>query len=178
MAHGFENEFKNMKLWEVVYSGKVKVSNTPEELWTNACKYFYWCDEEKVKATGYIGSGGKAGSRYDVEYEKPYSIVGLCLFTGMSASYFKDLLEMPEDNMYKMVADRIQMIIYEQNLEFTAVGLLNAPFMGKLLSVSKPQETTKPVRVEILGESPRLASSEGEVLENLDNDLNSIFEDV
>ena len=164
-----ENEFKGMKLWEILYSGRIKVSNSPQELWTNACKYFFWCDEGKVKSTGYIASGNKAGNKYNIEYDKPYSLAGLCLFTGMSASYFKDLLEMPEDNEYKMVADRIQMVIYEQNLEFTAVGLLNAPFMGKLLAVSKPQETTKPVSVEILGDSPRLSTSEGEVLENLDS---------
>lgn len=160
------------RLWEIIKDGGVVVSNTPEDLWENACRYFKWCDDNPVESIGYVQSGNKAGSDYEITNSRPYSLVGLFLFCGINSRYFNDLLAMDEDNLYHAVAERIAYIIYEQNFSAAAVGNLSASFMNKALEYLKPQEQLKPVTIEIISCEEKLELSEyaeSEVVEEYDH---------
>ena len=148
------------RLWEIVRDGQTRISNTPEDFWNQACEYFQWCDDSDMEIRDYVTSGKTAGSEYKRKNDRPYSIMGLCLYCGINMKYFNDLMDMPDDNMYKIVAERISYIILEQNFSNAAIGNYSASFMNRLLENSKPPTPTKAITVNIVSTGKSLENSE------------------
>jgi hypothetical protein len=113
-----------------------------------------------MQVKDYVTSGKTAGAEYTRKHDRPYSIMGLCLFCGINIKYFNDLMEMPDDNMFKIVAERISYIIFEQNFSNAAIGNYSASFMNRLLENSKPPTPTKAITVNIVSTGKSLESSE------------------
>lgn len=153
--------------WEVVRDKRVIVANTAEELWELACDYFKWCDENKIENTRTV-TGGRGTNTIDESMHRPYTIKGLCIHCGITEEYLNDLrLTKDTTSLYYEVVSRILYIIHTQNVEMATVGLFNPMFTAKVLNMDKPQEgTPRPIRIEIVGNTPKLAESENEILEN------------
>lgn len=153
--------------WQVVNSGQVVVSNTAQELWEAACSYFAWCDSSNLKVNFTVMSGKRAGDDIKGKRKRPYTVRALCLHCGVSTEYLNDMLSLDRNEEYYMVASRIMYIIHTQNLESAMVGEFNPVMVSKLLNMDKPDETQKPIRIDIVGDMPALSNSENEVLEKL-----------
>ena len=151
---------RKKRLWEIVRDGEIRISNTPQDFWEQACEYFQWCDDSGINVRDYVNSGKNAGQEYIRNKDRPYSIMGLCLFCGINIKYFNDLLEMPDDNLFKIVAERVSYIIYEQNFSNAAIGNYSSNFMVKLLETSKPPTPTKAITVNVISTGKSLESSE------------------
>lgn len=159
------------QLWQVVNSGKIVVSSTPEELWQQAVEYFMWCDTSPVVSTQKQITGKNAGAEISIEKQRPYSIKGLCVFCGIAEEYLASVLEgQKSGSLYYQVINRIRYIIHEQNFTYAMVGEFNPIMTSKILNLDKPQENDVPVRVEIIPGLPRLANSENEILENINRE--------
>lgn len=152
--------------WEIVNSGKVVASNSPETLWKQATSYFKWCDEHPIVITRTITSGKRAGEKLEDEKCRPYSIKALCIHCGILQTYLQDIVSTnDETSEYYRVVQMMLYIIYVQNLEMATIGEYSPVFTSKLLNIDRDDTPQRPVTVTIVDGLPRLAKSENEILE-------------
>ena len=155
--------------WQVVSLGLGSVSETPEELWENACKYFMWCDENPLKIKKKLTAGKKAGDTETIEYPRPYTTKGLCLHCGIMEDYISDLRCMKDkESLYYIVISKILYIIYVQNMELATVGVFNPIFTAKVLNMDKEETGRSVIEVSIVNGLPTLSKTENEVLKKLE----------
>lgn len=155
--------------WQVIQTGQVVVSNSPQELWDNACKYFKWCDENYIESSVTLTSGKEAGKVVTDRKIRPYTIKGLCLHCGISEEYLKDMVANQDPTSeYSLAVNRIGYIIHTQNVENATVGIFNPIFTAKILNMDKDVSPSSVVRVEVIGGTPELSRSENQVLEKLE----------
>lgn len=158
--------------WEVVNAGGIVVSNSPQELWDNACKYFKWSDENPMEVKRTLRSGREAGKIVIEKHVRPYSIKGLCLHCGILEEYLKDIrMSKDKTSLYFVVVSKILYIIYIQNYEHATVGVFNPIFVAKALNMDKEDNSQQgAIKVEIVHGLPELASSENDILEALERE--------
>lgn len=158
-----------MQHWEVIKAGKVKVSETPEEFWENACAYFKWCDDNPLATTRTVNVGKKAGEQMVDNSIRPYSIKGLCLHCGVLEEWLKDIRETKDkESIWYNLISRILYVIYIQNLELATIGVFNPMFVVKVLNMEKEEAPNRPVQINIVQGLPELSESENEVLDKLE----------
>ncbi len=155
--------------WEVVNSKTITASNTPQQLWDNACKYFKWCDENPIESKRLLIAGAKAGTHaLDVQV-RPYSIRGLCLHCGIVEEYLRDIRQSKDESSeYYIVVSRILYIVFTQNLENATIGLFNPIFTSKVLNMEKDDTPPQGIKIEVVQGLPTLSKSENEILEKLE----------
>lgn len=154
--------------WQVLNNGAIVVSNTPEDLWLNAIRYFKWCSENPIIRKRTLSSGKEAGKKVNEENERPYSIKALCLHCGIEEDYLRDIRNGDKTDPYYKVVSAIIYLIYTQNYENALVGIYNPIFAAKALNMDKEEAPSSAVRVEIMGGLPELSKSENEILEKLE----------
>lgn len=158
--------------WESVNYGGSIISDTPQSLWENAMAYFKWCDENPIVETKSITVGKDAGSRYQTESVRPYTVKGLCLHCNVMEEYLVSLMSTKDSRSdYYIVASKIMYIIHTQNLEMATVGSFNAMLVSKALNMEAPEPVAEAVKIEIVGDLPALQTSEADVLKNLDLEI-------
>jgi hypothetical protein len=165
--------------WKVIAGGGVVVSRTADDLWENAIAYFKWCDDHPIKSPKTVYVGRQAGAEITERYNRPYSVKGLCLHCGITEEYLRDIrAQKDRTSLYYLVISRILYIIYTQNYELAAVGVLNAQFISKALNMGGEETTPSPIKVEILTGMPELSSSENEILEKLELEKEILKRDI
>ena len=144
--------------WQVVNFNKPIAINHPEDLWFMACSYFKWCDEHPINGVA-----------------RPYNVKGLCLHSGYSEEYLRDLRNMKDrDSLWWHVVSRIVYVIHLQNIELATVGEYNAVFISKLYKLEGEEQETGAIKIEMVGDVPKLSSNEGEILQKMELE-NSVF---
>jgi hypothetical protein len=137
--------------WEVVNYGKPIAINEPDDLWFMACTYYKWCDEHTLNGV-----------------QRPYNIKGLCLHCGISEEYLRDLRGMKDkDSLWHHVVSRILYVIYVQNVELATVGEYNSVFIAKLYKIDGEEQESGTIKIEMVGNVPKLAQNEAEILEKM-----------
>ena len=158
--------------WEVVQSGRITVANTAEELWLNACKYFLWCKQNPIITKKRINVGKDAGTAYNEETTRPFTIKGLCIHCGIVEEYLSDIRQTKnKDSEYYIVVSKIMYIIYTQNAELATIGVFNPIFTSKMLNMEQDDTPQGSVRIEIVPGLPVLAKSENEILEKIELEI-------
>lgn len=164
-----------MQHWEVVNDGKTTVSNSAKDLWTNATKYFNWCDTNPIIVKQTLKSGKEAGKQVITENPRPYSIKGLCLHCGVLEEYVRELRQTKDKTSeYYIVISKILYLIYVQNQELATVGVFNPIFVSKVLNMDKDDTPVSNIRIEIVDGLPTLSKTESEVLEKIETE-NQLF---
>ncbi len=164
--------------WEVVNGAKIIVSNTPEDLWHNACRYFKWSDDNPLETKGAVKVGKAAGNETKTEVPRPYSIKALCLHCGIMEEYLKDVRNTQDKHsLFYIVVSKILYIIFIQNAELATIGVYNPIFTARMLNLDKDDTPSSSVKVEIVNGLPALSTSEAEVLEKLEKRF-FIFQDA
>ncbi len=153
--------------WEIMH--RVVVSESPEDLWNNATKYFRWCEDNPIMTKKTIMNGKGAGDKVFVQYVRPYSIKALCLHCGILEEWLRDVrANKDKSSLWYQVVSKILYIIYIQNLEMATIGEFNPIFTAKVLNLEKDDTPTGSVRVELVSGLPELSKSENEILEKLE----------
>lgn len=126
--------------------GVDKIFKEPEVLWQEACKYFEWVDKHpwmKIKTNTKVH-----GTEYEeVPTERPYTLSGLCVFLGVSRSWwrqFKSDRRKENDQLahdFLTVFSKIEEIMYTQKFEGAATGSFNANIIARDLGLSEKTET-------------------------------------
>lgn len=158
--------------WEVLIGGRVKVSNTPEELGQNACDYFKWCEDNPIIVKNVVMSGTSAGKMVDMEKPRVYTVRGLCLHCGITEEWLRDVRRSKdESNPMFAIVSKILYVIYVQNIEYAMVDSFNPILTSKIWNMDKQDEgDTRVPKVNLVGGLPPLSNSENEILENIENE--------
>lgn len=163
--------------WEILASGRVIVSNTPEELWANAVEYFKWCDNNPLEINEVVKVGKEAGTTIANKKTRPYTVKGLCIHCGITEQYLNDLSRMKDDaSDYYFVVSRIGYVIHTQNLEYAMINEFNPVLTGRVLNIDAGDELPSNIKVIVDRNTPPLAKSENEILENLDLEFDKLKE--
>lgn len=121
--------------------GREKLFTSPEILWEAACEYFTWCKNNPWFRTEYIG---KEAIEVKIPIERPFTLIGLCVFLGVSSSYFrvfKSTLK-EADKEYLTVITRIEEIIYTQQFEGATVGVFKENIISRNLGLKDNTDIT------------------------------------
>lgn len=158
--------------WQVLNGGKTIVSNTAQELWNNAIEYFKWCKDYPIKYKRVLTSGRDAGTKIEMEATRPYTVRGLCLHCGITEEYLLELMMVKDrSSLFYIVSSRIRDIIYTQNVEHAMVDVFNPIFTSKVLNMEKEETPSGAIKVEVMHGLPALSTSENEILEKLDLEI-------
>lgn len=158
-----------MQHWQLVNSASITVSNSPEELWSNATGYFQWCDTNPIMSRKKILTGKDAGKDMEVETPRPYTVKGLCIHCGILEEYIRDIRQTKrKDSKYYMVVSTILYLIFVQNQELAMVGVYSPTFTARVLNMDKDDAPPSAITVNVVQGLPELGNSESEILEKLD----------
>ena len=174
----------NSELWKIVHNNRNVVSNTPEQLWENAVRYFQWNEDNPRQSNVTLLSGKEAGRKVNVSKRRPYSIQALCLHCNIDEEYIKDIRSNKgkgggESAEYYTVISKILYIIYADNLEGAMLDEYNPIFTAKVMNLEKEDRNdggnitiNHVVSNPLDGKRiPELSGSENAVLEKLDLEL-------
>jgi hypothetical protein len=117
--------------------GRDKIFSTPEAFLEGAYEYFNKCDEMPWYKNEAIKGGNKAGEIIKVPTQKPYSIVGLCIFLGITHQTF---LNYESNENYKDFFDvftHVREIIETNQFEGATVGAFNANIIARKLGLGE-----------------------------------------
>lgn len=159
-----------MEHWELVNGQLREVqSNTPIDLWINACNYFKYCDDNPIINKDTIRVGKEAGTEYEIKKKRAYNIKALCLHCQISEEYIKDMRNLNDpSNAYYNVVSKILYIIYAHVHENAMVDIYNPIFSSKVLNMEKDEVVSTASKVTIVQGLPKLSRSENEILEKLE----------
>lgn len=144
--------------------GREKIYTDPEALLTHAYKYFEWCDKHPLKRKEALKGGNKAGKIISVETDRPYTIVGLCVYCGISVSTFK-LYRNRED--FITVITHIEEIIEQNQVEGACIGAYKENIIARLLGLVDKKGVDIPLGMTINVSSPKTKDSLQELQEKL-----------
>lgn len=115
---------------------KEQTYSTPGELLAKAYSYFTWCESNPCRRTEIVKSGDRKGDVVDVPLGRPFTIVGLCVFCGISENTFKNYAT---NASFKPVIEHLQDIVKQEQTEGASVGLYSSGIMSRLLSEQENQ---------------------------------------
>lgn len=123
--------------------GRDKLFSTPELLWEAACEYFQWCDENPWSTRKEITKNKKQKELQVSPISRPYSLMGLCVYVGASASWWREFRSncaKKNKNDFLAVIARIEGIINTQQFEGACVGAFNANIISRTLGLADKKE--------------------------------------
>lgn len=163
-----DKEYTSEDLWDL----DARVSNTAQQLWENALEYFKWNKNNPIEMKKTAMSGKGAGEKYLIEAPRMLTVKGLCLFCGLLEEYLQDIWQSRDKaSDYYIVATRILYHIHTQNMEYAALDIFNPILVSKLHKIETEEVPTGSITVEFVRNLPKLATSEIEVLEKLDQEM-------
>lgn len=131
--------------------GRDSLFEKPEHLWEDACAYFEWCYknpllEHDLKVVGNGGNDGSSVQEVYIEHVKPFTWYGLCLFLGVTPSWFNnfrkralagDIMNMSKElqDDFMLTIELIEKTIYSQKFEGAAAGFFNATIIARDLGL-------------------------------------------
>jgi hypothetical protein len=135
--------------------GRDRLFQTAEDLWTAACEYFQWCDDNPFhKAEAKTINIGDYQSQVEIvklPVMRPYTLHGLCSYLDCNVDYFShfetDLKGKVGDNYedFRRVITRIREVIYNQKFSGAASGFFNANIISRDLGLADKKEVDKKV---------------------------------
>lgn len=117
--------------------GRELIYSTPEELLEKAYSYFIWCDKTPLKRSEVLKGGVKAGKVVKISLDRPYTLVGMCNYLGISKRTFDNYEERKD---YLPITTYIRDIIQQNQIEGAVVGNYNANIVARLLGLVDKQE--------------------------------------
>ncbi len=130
---------KGNRFWELRSShGRNPIFANPEDLWTAACEYFEWVDENPLyedKVTSFQG----VNTHEPLAKMRAMTISGLCLFLDIDQTTWKDYGK-KED--FSRIVTRAEEVIKSQKFAGAAADLLNANIIARDLGLADRSEFT------------------------------------
>lgn len=150
--------FMGNQLWKLASKiGRDKIFGSPQILWDEAVKYFAHVDENPIIQIDY--KGGFA-TKVEIPKQRPYTIIGLCVYLGVHSKYFNDFEESVRDKddrvskEFSNVISRIKEICYSQKFDGASAGVFNQSIIAMELGLKEQKEIKHDMgnlTVEIVG---------------------------
>lgn len=119
--------------------GRDVIFSDPNKMWEAACEYFEFADSNLLKSEKVFGTG----LRMNEAKMRPFSLKGLCIFLGVNERYFtqfKASIACTED--FSTIISMIEDVIYQQQYDGAAAGLLNANIISRSLGLVNREDLT------------------------------------
>ena len=162
MAAPEENQFWKLR----TKHGRGKLFESPEVLWTEACKYFEFCDSEPLIE---IDFKGKDATEVKIPKMRAYTWTGLELFLNLDSLRWYKTSDSHKD--FLQVITRIDKVIYTQKFVGSAAGFLNPNIIARDLGLTDKQDinTNTPQPVIIMSASLEEEKMNQKTLDDIDN---------
>ncbi len=130
---------KGNRFWELRSShGRNPIFATPEALWSAACEYFDWVEENPLYEDRLVTFQGIA-THEPVAKMRAMTLAGLCLFLDISRQAWS---EYQRRDGFGDVTARIDDVIRSQKFAGAAADLLNANIIARDLGLADKSELT------------------------------------
>lgn len=131
---------KKNQFWKLrAKHGRDKLFASPELLWTAAQEYFLWCDNNPWKKKEAIKSGERTGDIIDIPAARPYSLSGLCLYIGVSDTFWWQFKSAGHTEFAEVIS-AVEQVIETQQFEGAVVGVFNANIIARKLGLVDRQD--------------------------------------
>jgi hypothetical protein len=132
MAAPKKNEFWKLRSKH----GRDKKFKSPEHLWDAACAYFEWSTNNPLIKFEYRGA-----REVKLQKIRPFTIGRLCLHIGCNESYFRTFkAQSPDEEEFMHVINRIELVVYAQQLEGALCGFFNAYLIARLIGIKRSHD--------------------------------------
>ena len=125
--------------------GRNPIFESPEQLWTAACEYFQWVENNPLLEEKIFHSSG-AITKDTIKKMRAMTIRAMCFFIGLSRQGWQEYSEKPD---FSDIVKEIEDVIYSQKFEGAAADLLNSNIIARELGLADKiaQETTGTIQV-------------------------------
>lgn len=132
---------KGNRFWEARSShGRNPIFSAPEQIWTAACEYFEWVEDNPLwedKVTSFQG----VNTHEPIAKMRAMTIDGLCVFLDIARRTW-DEYRAKED--FSPVVTRVESVIRSQKFAGAAADLLNANIIARDLGLADKSELSGP----------------------------------
>lgn len=115
---------------------------TPEDLWSEAVKYFEWISSKVWNKKEAIKSGIEAGRLIDIPTQTPMSIQSFCLFADIDENTFARYEKGDGYQEFWEITTRIKGIIESNQFEGATVGAYNPNIIARKLGLADKTDLT------------------------------------
>ncbi|RVG08547.1 DNA-packaging protein [Sinorhizobium meliloti] len=130
---------KGNEFWKARSShGRAPIFASPDDLWTAACEYFEWVEENPLyedKLTSYQG----INTHEPVAKMRAMTISGLCIFLDIARSTWD---EYRANKDFSGICTRVEEIIRTQKFEGASADMLNPSIIARDLGLADKSEIT------------------------------------
>jgi hypothetical protein len=126
--------------------GRDKLFSDPEIFWQECVRYFTWCEENPLYEEDFRG---KDADRVEIRKMRAFTWTGLEVFLDCDLRRYRAAVS-DQENVHRLdlsedfvrVISRVSKIMYTQQYEGAAAGLLNSNLAARYLSLSDKAEVT------------------------------------
>jgi hypothetical protein len=109
----------------------------PKELESLCDKYFIWADSNPWIKQDVVRGGESAGTPLLIPIQRPYTLIGLCQYIGITKSTFNEYAKLSEfSDLTMRVRDKID----NQQIEGSLVGLFNSNLTARIQGLADKKE--------------------------------------
>ena len=133
---------KGNQFWKArAKHGRAKIFSSPVKLWTGACEYFEWAEDNPLEKD-IIYQGQVTGRE---KLLRAMTVSGLCIFLGVNNDYLTEFrgnldLKTKQGKDFSRVIKDVYEIIKTQKFEGASAGLLNPNIIARDLGLTDKKE--------------------------------------
>jgi len=117
--------------------GRELIYDSPDKFLEEAYNYFNWCKENPFYKREVLKGGVRAGDIIEVEIDRPYTIEGLCVYSGISVKTFYNYEERED---YLHVVTHIREAIRQNQLEGAMVEAYSPNIVARVLGLADKKD--------------------------------------
>lgn len=141
--------------------GRPKQYSNPEQLEEIAEEYFRWVLDNPMLQEKMFASNGRI-VKDDAKIQRPMSIVGFCLFAGISKKTFYNYAN---DESFLHIITYIKNTIYTYKLDGAAAGIYNSSIVARELGLTdKTENINKNIDISTLSDEQLEQLAQGKTI--------------
>ena len=131
---------KGNQFWKLrTKHGRDRVINEPDVLLKACYEYFEACNKHSWYQKDAIRSGKNVGEIISIPTQRPYTLVGLCVFIGIDKTTWYNWKEKAEQDFINVIT-HVEDIIQQNQIEGATVGAYNHNIIARLVGLADKQE--------------------------------------
>ena len=119
--------------------GRDRKYTDPQTLLDACYEYFETCNENPWIKQDAIRSGQNAGEVIEIPTQRPYTLVGLCVFIGITRQAWYNWKEEANKDFVDIIT-HVEEVIEQNQLEGATVGAYNHNIIARLMGLTDKQE--------------------------------------
>ena len=124
------------KEWLKRRNNNPKLWTTPEKFLKDCYRYFDWCDKNPFLIERMVTGGNRATEVGNEKQSRPYSLVGLCVYLGITYQTFLNYETGEAWSDYFEVVTHVRNIVEDNQVSGAIAGIYNANIVARLLGLA------------------------------------------